>query len=99
MVADAYDVVGQLFNCKVLTELSTDEIVPLQLLLPIAIRFHLIHEDGSMLASMPGQVALTVSLEIQSADATPAGHRTLPDAGVYRAAFPRDVAREPNVYR
>ena len=69
-VADAYDIVGQPFDCEVLAELSVDEIGPLQLLLPIAIGFNLINEDGSMLASVPGQVALTVSLEIQPADAT-----------------------------
>jgi hypothetical protein len=75
-----------------------DEIAPLQFLLPIPIRFNLIHEDGSMFTSVPSQVALTVSLEIQAADATATSHRILPDAGVYSAAFPHDVARKPNVH-
>jgi hypothetical protein len=75
-----------------------DEVSPLQLLLPIAIRFNLIHEDRSMLAAVPGQVALTVSLKIQPGDATATLHRTLPDPGVYRAALPRDVAWKPDVY-
>jgi hypothetical protein len=98
-VADAYDIVGQPFDCEVLTKLSVDEISPFQLLLPIAIRFNLINEDGSMLTSMPGQVALTVSLEIQASDATATLHWMLPDPGVYRVPLPRDVARKPNVHR
>jgi hypothetical protein len=97
-VADAYDIVGQPFDCEVLAKLSVDEISPFQLLLPIAVGFNLINEDGSMLTSMPGQVALTISLEIQAADATSATHCILPDAGVDSAAFPRDVARKPNVH-
>jgi hypothetical protein len=97
-VADAYGIVGQPFDCKVLAKLSVDEISPFQLLLPIAIGFNLINEDGSMLASMPGQVALTVSQEIQAADVTVTMHRLLPDPGVYGVSPPRDVARKPNVY-
>jgi hypothetical protein len=41
-----------------------DEVRPLQLLLPIAIRFDLVNEDGTLLASVPGQIALTVSVQI-----------------------------------
>jgi hypothetical protein len=97
-VADTYDIVGQPFDCEILAKLSVDEISPVQLLLPIAIGFNLINEDGSVLTSMPGQVTLTVSLEIQAADATATAHRLLPDPGVYRAPLPRDVARKPNVH-
>ena len=97
-VADAYHIVGQPFHSEVLAKLSVNEISPLQLLLPIAIGFNLINEDRPMLTSVPGQVALTVSLEIQPTDATATSHRILPDAGVYSAAFPCDVARKPNVH-
>src|SRR5579863_47268 len=97
-VADTYDIVGQTFDREVLTELSVDEIRPFQLLLPIAIRFNLINEDGSVLASMPCQVALSVSLKIQTADATAASHRILPDPGVYGASFPRDIAWKADIY-
>src|SRR5256884_8249950 len=38
-VADAHGIVGQSFDREVLAELSVDEVSPLQLLLPIAIRF------------------------------------------------------------
>ena len=68
-IADAHGVISQSFDRKVLAKLSVNEIVPLQLLLPVAIRFNLINEDGSMFTSVPGQVALTVSLQVQTADA------------------------------
>jgi hypothetical protein len=61
-VADAHGIVGQSFHREVLAELSVDEVDPRQLLLPIAIRFDLVDEDGALLTAVPGQVALTVSV-------------------------------------
>src|SRR5277367_2911435 len=98
-IADADDIISQSFDRKVLAELPVHEIVPLQLRLPVAIRFNLINEDGSMLTAVPCQVALTVTLQVQPADAAATSHRILPDAGVYSALFPRDVARKADVHR
>src|SRR5215467_122420 len=61
-VADAHSIVRQSFDCEVLAELSINEVGSLELLLPIAIRFDLIDEDGTLLASMSSQVPLTVSV-------------------------------------
>jgi len=60
-----------------------DEVGSLQSILPEAIRVDLKHENGALLAAVAGQVALTVSVEIEAADATAAIHRTFPDAGVH----------------
>ena len=98
-VADAHSIVGQSFDREVLAELSMDEVPPLELPLPIAIRFDLVDEDGALLTSMPGQVALTVSVQIQPADPTAARHRILPDPGVHGATLPLDVARKSDVHR
>ena len=98
-VADAHGIVGQSFDREVLAELSVDEVGPLQLLLPIAIRFDLVDEDGALLTPVPGQVALTVSVQIQPADPTAATHRILPDPGVHSAPLPLDVARKSDVHR
>src|SRR5262249_37368411 len=76
--ADTHRLVGQSFDREVLAELSMDEVGPLQLLLPMAIRFDLVHEDGALLAAVPGQVTLTVPVQIQPADPTAATHRILP---------------------
>ena len=61
-VTDEDGIVGQSFDREVLAELSVDEVGPLQLLLPIAIRFDLVDEDGALLTPVPGQVALSVSV-------------------------------------
>src|SRR5262245_4668161 len=50
-VADAHCIVEQALDREVLAELSMDEVSSVQLLLPIAIRFDLIHEDGSLLTA------------------------------------------------
>src|SRR5262249_15777422 len=44
-VADAHGIVWQPFDREVLAELPVDEVGPLQLLLPVAIRFDLVDED------------------------------------------------------
>src|SRR5882724_2499304 len=98
-VADANDIVGQSFDREVLAELSVDEVVPLQLLLPVAIRFDLVDEGGSLLAAVAVRVALTVSIQIQPASPTAATHRIFPDPSVYSAALPLDVARKSDVHR
>jgi hypothetical protein len=98
-VADAHGIIGQSFDRKVLAELSVDEVGPLQQLLPIAIRFDLVDEDGALFAPVAGQVALTVSIQVQPADPTAATHRILPDPGVHCATLPLDVARKADVHR
>jgi hypothetical protein len=63
-IANAHRVVGQSVDGEVLAELSVDEVAPLQLLLPVAVRFDLIDVDRALLTAVAGQVALTVPVEI-----------------------------------
>src|SRR6185295_4535643 len=98
-VADANGIVGQAFDREVLAELSVDEVGPLQLLLPVAIRFDLVDEGGSLRAAVAAEVALTVTVQIQPAAPTAATHRIFPDPGVYSAPLPLDVARKSDIHR
>ena len=98
-VADRHDLVGQSFDREVLAELPVDEVGPLQLLLPMAIRFDLVDEDRALLPAVSGAIALTVAVEIQPADATAAAHGILPDPGVHRAPLPLEVAWKSDVHR
>jgi hypothetical protein len=98
-VADAYGMVVQSFDREVLAELSVNEAGPLQVLLPIAIRFDLVDQYGSLLTPMSGQVTLTISRQIQPTDPTAATHRILPDRGVHSAPSPLDIARKSDVHR
>jgi hypothetical protein len=65
----------------------------------VVIRFDLIDEDGSLIAAVARQVALTVSVQIQPANPTAATYRGFPDPGVYGTTLPRDVARKSDVHR
>src|SRR6185369_932905 len=78
-VADAHGIVGQSFDRAVLAELSVDEVGPLELRLPITVRFDLVDEDGALLTAVPGKVTLTISVQIQAADSTAPTHCILPD--------------------
>src|SRR5215468_1697785 len=98
-VADTNGIIRQSLDREVFAELSVDEVGPVQVVLPVAIRFDLIDEDGSLLTPVASQVALTVSFKIQPADPTAAIHRILPDSGVYSATLPRDVARKSDIHR
>src|SRR3954470_14925948 len=98
-VADAGGVVGKSLHGEVLAELAVHEFVPFQPLLPMTVRLELVDEHGAMLAAVPSQITLTVTFEIQPADWTPAGNRTLPDPGVHHTAVPLNVSRQADVDR
>ena len=97
-VPDAHAVVGQSLDREVLAELSVDEAGPFQLVLPMTIRLDLVDENGALFTAVPRQVALTVTVEIQTADPATARHRGFPDRGVHSAAPPLDVARKSDVH-
>jgi hypothetical protein len=98
-IANANAIVGQSFDREILAELSVDEVGPLELLPPEAIRLYLIDEDGSLLTTVTGQVALTISVQIQPPDPTAAAYRSLPYPGVDGTTLPRDVARKSDIHR
>jgi hypothetical protein len=97
-IANADLVIGKPVNGEVFSELAEDEAGPLQLLLPVAVRFDLVDEDSPLLTPMPGQVALTVTIQMQPAGPTTARDRVLPDPGMHSAALPLDVTRKSNVH-
>ena len=70
-IANIDAVIRQAFDCEVLAELSVDKVGPSELFLPVAIGLELVDENRAVLSSMPGEIALTVSLKVQFADATP----------------------------
>jgi len=78
--------------------MPVNEVSPPELLLPVPIGFDLVDKDGALLATVPGQITLAVSVEIQTTYATapPPGP---PDPRVYSAAFPRNIAREADIHR
>ena len=92
-------VVGQSLDGEVFAELPVGEVAPSQPLLPVAIGFDLIDEDGAMLTAVTCQVALSVAFQVQAPDKATAWHGLLPDRGVHDPTAPVDVARQPDVHR
>jgi hypothetical protein len=98
-VADANLIVRQTFNGKVLAELAPGKIVAPKLLFPISIRVDLIDEHRAMLAPMPGQVSLPVTVEIEPPHRTRTQDWALPYCSVHRLSFPRNIAWKADIHR
>src|SRR5207244_2298307 len=64
-VADAYLVIWQAGDGEVLAELAIAEVVPAEVLLPVPVGLDLVNQDGPLLAAMPLQVALAVTVDVQ----------------------------------
>ena len=96
-VADAHVVIGQPINGKVLAELPVREVISAELLLPELIQLDLIDENRPLLAPMPGEIALSIAIDVEAARHATALNRALPDTGVNSLASPRDVTRQANI--
>jgi hypothetical protein len=101
-VTDAHRIIGQAFDREILTEMSERpriaQVGPVESLLPIIIRLDLVHKDGALFPSVSIPISLTVPVQIQPADPTPAMQWILPDSGMHGPTLPLDVAWETNVY-
>src|SRR3954467_13212140 len=98
-IADAHRIVRQSVDGEVFAELSVDEVVSFQLLLPVAIRLELIDEDGALLAPMSGDVALAISVNIEPPHPTASAHGILPDPCMNNTPLPLDVLWTSDVHR
>ena len=68
-IADAHLVIGESLHGEVLAELAVDEVVSSELALPVAIGVDLVDEHGALLPAVPGEIALTITLDVELADA------------------------------
>jgi hypothetical protein len=98
LVADAHLLVGQALDGKILPELSEHEVVSAELAFPIVIRIHLVDEDCPLLPSVPGQVCLLVTIDVEPPHHPSALHGLLPYGGAHRLPSPGDVAGQTNIH-
>ena len=98
-VSDAHPVIGQSADRKVLAELTVFEVVAAELLLPVLVRLNLVHEHRAMLATVAGQVALPVTINVEAPHLLRAANRPLPDRRVHGLAVPVQILRHPHVHR
>jgi hypothetical protein len=80
-IPDAHFVVRQTLDRKILAELSRREIRALQRARPEVVRGCLVHEERAMFAAVSGEVALTITIDVQAADGLYAVDGLLPNAG------------------
>ena len=98
-IADAHLVVAEPFDGEVLAELPVHEVVSAELAFPVPIRLDLVDEHRTLLAAVPGKIALTVAVDVEPADPAGAGDGVLEDPREDRPALPRHVLRQADVYR
>ncbi len=91
-------VVGKPVHGEVLAELAVAGVVPLQLLLPVAVGVQLVDQHGTLLATVSGEVALPVAVQIQPPRHHGRGDGLLPDTRVDDLAVPGDVLGQPDVH-
>jgi hypothetical protein len=96
-VADADLVVAQPLDGEVLAELPEDQVASMELAFPVVIRVDLVDEHGALLAPVPGQVALTVAVDVELAHAARSGDRFLEHAGEDGLPTPGHVLRQADV--
>ncbi len=68
-VADADFVIAEPVDGEVLAELAEAEVVALHELLPVAVRVELVHVHSPVHASVPVEVALAVTVDVQTPNA------------------------------
>jgi hypothetical protein len=91
-ITDQYLAVRQAFHGEVFAELTEGKILAFELVLPVAVRIHLIDKDSAMLSAVSGQITLGVTVDVEPAHETPPLHRLLPHGGVNSLTTPRDLA-------
>jgi hypothetical protein len=98
-VADADLVVGKTLDGQVLAELTVFEVIPLQLVLPVAVGIELIDHHSAILSAMAAQISLPISVNIEAPHHHPAGNWLFPDGRIDDFSLPLDVAWKTDVDR
>ncbi len=98
-VADTDLVVAEPFDREVLAELPVDEVGAFELLFPVSVGVELVDEDGTLLATVPRDVALPVTFDVELGHPARAGHWVLEDARKDGLSLPGHILRETDVDR
>jgi hypothetical protein len=98
-IADAHLVVRKSLDGEIFSELAVGKIVAAQKTLPVVVRIHLVDKYGAVLASVTGEIALRITLNIESAHHAPAINWRFPDCGSDGFAVPCHVAWKADIYR
>jgi hypothetical protein len=97
-IADADVVIKKSLDSEVFSELAENEVITSEEAFPVVIGVHLINENGAMLPTMTGKIALPVAINIEFAHHSPPPNRRFPDRGSDSFAVPCHVARKADIY-
>ena len=97
-ISDADLTIGEPIDSEVLAELAILKVLPLQVLLPVAIRVELIHHQGAVLPAVSCEVPLAIAIEIETSRHHLARDRSFKNSGAHHLALPRDIARQPDIH-
>src|SRR4051794_32622682 len=98
-VTDADVAIGEAADGEVFAELPRLQVVAVQVVPPVVIRLGLVNHDGALLPAVPGEVTLTVAVNVEPAHHHGSLHRGLPDTCVNRLAAPRHILGHSDVHR
>ena len=96
-VSDADLVIPKPGDREVLAEIARLQVIAPQKPAPIVVGLGLIDHHGPLLATVTGEVTLTVAVDVQPAHHHRSGDRTLVDAGVHGLAAPRHIGWHSDV--
>ena len=97
-ITNADLVIPKALNREVFAELAETEIVAVKKALPVVIGVHLVNENGTLLATVTGEVSLPITVDVELANHPPVFHRRFPDRGSDSLAVPRHVAWKTNIH-
>jgi hypothetical protein len=97
-ISDANVIIRKALDGQILAELSIDKVSPPEIFLPVSIGLELIHHHSAMFASVSGEIALSIAVDIETACHDPIGHRCLPYGGMDKLSLPFDVARKSHIH-
>jgi len=98
-IADADLVVGEPRHGEVLSEVPGLQVVATQVGLPEVVRLGLVHHDGALFATVAGEVALAVAVDVEAAHHDGSPDRALPYSGVDGLAPPLHVLGHADIHR
>src|SRR5262249_46556880 len=97
-IADADLVIRKPVNREVFSELPEAEVITSEKALPVMIGVHLINKHCALLATVTGEIALGVTINIERARHSPSRDRKFPDCGADGFAVPCHLARKTDIY-
>src|SRR6516165_7465560 len=98
-VTDADLLVAHPVHGEVLAEVSRLEVVAPEFLCPVTVGINLVHQHRALFATVSGEIALTVPVNVESSNHPRPHHRRLPHAGEDRSAVPFHIARKTDINR